>query len=111
MRTLIVAAVAAMGMTGLAIADEAKGPAVMTDAQMDLIVAGDVTTPGNTVFLGFDNPAPGDVHPGLPNFEGGNRSARADEATHPDTSASGLNGTFGPWSAHFASDVIVCNDC
>ena len=40
MRTLIVAAVTAMGMTGLAIADEAKGPAVMTDAQMDQVVAG-----------------------------------------------------------------------
>ncbi|MHA1537426.1 MAG: hypothetical protein ACTSUD_07710, partial [Alphaproteobacteria bacterium] len=42
MRTLIVAAVAAMGMTGIAIAiaDEAKGPTVMTDAQMDLVVAG-----------------------------------------------------------------------
>ena len=40
MRTLIVAAVAAMGMTGLAIADEAKGPTVMTDAQMDTVVAG-----------------------------------------------------------------------
>jgi hypothetical protein len=40
MRTLIVAAVAVMGMTGIAIADEAKGPAVMTDAQMDKVVAG-----------------------------------------------------------------------
>ena len=41
MKTLIVAAaVAAMGMTGIAIADEAKGPAVMTDAQMDNITAG-----------------------------------------------------------------------
>ena len=40
MRTLIVAAVAAIGMTGIAIADVAKGPAVMTDAQMDLVVAG-----------------------------------------------------------------------
>ena len=40
MRTLIVAAVAAMGMTGIAIAGEAKGPTVLTDAQMDLVVAG-----------------------------------------------------------------------
>ena len=40
MRTIIVAAVAAMGMTGIAIADEAKGPTVMTDAQMDTVVAG-----------------------------------------------------------------------
>jgi hypothetical protein len=41
MRTLIVAAaVATMGITGIAIADEAKGPVVMTDAQMDNITAG-----------------------------------------------------------------------
>jgi hypothetical protein len=41
MRTLIIAAaVATMGMTGIAIADEAKGPTVMTDAQMENITAG-----------------------------------------------------------------------
>ena len=84
-------------MTGLAIADEAKGPAVMTDAQMDLVVAGDLTTPGNFVFSGFDNPAPGSFHPGLSKRNG---------------AASGATGATGPWMAHFKSGgVIVCNDC
>ncbi len=36
---------------------------------------------------------------------------RCMDNTAPSTSASGRNGTFGPWSAHFASDVILCNDC
>ncbi len=40
MRTFLLATVAAMGMTGIAIAGEAKGPTVMTDAQMEQIVAG-----------------------------------------------------------------------
>jgi len=40
MKTLLVTAIAVIGMTGIAIADEAKGPTVMTDAQMDTVVAG-----------------------------------------------------------------------
>jgi len=105
MRTLIIAAVASMGMAGIALADEAKGPAVMTDAQMDLVVAGDLTLPnGRVVFSGFDNPAPGGAHPALPNFEGGKRSANAVGA--------GMIGTFGPWSTHFGGNsVITCSQC
>ncbi len=109
MRTLIVAAVAAMGMTGIALADEAKGPVVMTDAQMDLVVAGDLSLPnGNIVFPDFDNPAPGPVHPALPNFEGGKRNARADGAPAGDK----LLGVFGPWSTHFGGhSVVFCTGC
>jgi hypothetical protein len=69
MKTIIIAAATVMGMTGLAIADEAKGPAVMTDAQMDLVVAGDLTLPnGRVIFENFDNPntTRGDpFHPGM----------------------------------------------
>ena len=40
MKTLILAAVATAGLTGVAIAEGAKEPVVMTEAQMDQIVAG-----------------------------------------------------------------------
>jgi hypothetical protein len=56
MRTLIIAAVASMGMAGIALADEAKGPAVMTDAQMDSVVAG----AGRVSPFGSPNPNLGD---------------------------------------------------
>lgn len=103
MRTIIFAAAAVMGMTGIAFADEAKGPSVLTDAQMDMVVAGDLTLPnGHVVFSGFDNAAPGDWHPGLASALG-KRNSRADTAS---------GGNEGPWSAHFNSGgVIVCNDC
>ncbi len=39
MRTFLIAAAAAMGMAGIAIADEAKGPTVMTDGEMSNVVA------------------------------------------------------------------------
>ena len=55
MRILIVAAVAAMGMAGIAVADEAKGPVMLTDAQMDNITAG----------VGLDNIAIGAWFPAL----------------------------------------------
>ena len=73
------------------------GPLKLTDTQMDNVTAGDLTTHGNKVFVGFDNPAPGDFHPTL------------------------LKGvaTDGPWQAHFNSPtnknfpdgVIQCLDC
>lgn len=99
MRTLIVAAVAAMGMTGIAIADEAKGPAVMTDAQMDLVVAG-FTINGKTI-LTFEITA-GD--PLMIIVAGGQATVLPDvvfdNSNNGDTSHSfGV----GPWSAAFGS--------
>lgn len=70
-------------------ADEAK-PIELTAAQMDQITAGDLTLPnGRQIFVGFDNPAPGPVHPVF------------------------LNGvpSEGPWNAHFNSHMISCQDC
>ncbi len=101
MKTLFVAAVAAISMTGLAIAGEAKGPAVMTDAQMDLVVAGDLVTPGNTVFTNFTNPGGGGEFFGHPALT--KRNAMAVAAS---------DNNEGPWSAHFNSGgVVVCSVC
>ena len=60
-------------------------PIVMTDAQMDMVIAGDLKLPNDKViFEGVDNPAPGPLHPSF------GRSG----------TASGVNGgNEGPWSA------------
>ena len=91
--SLVVACAAACFATGVVVAedtvDESK-PIELTALQMDQITAGDLTTPGNKVFEGFDNPAPGDFHPAL---------------------LKGVH-TEGPWQAHFQTNgVIVCADC
>jgi hypothetical protein len=104
MKTIIIAAATVMGMTGLAIADEAKGPAVMTDAQMDLVVAGDLTLPnGRVIFENFDNPNTTRGDPFHPNFS---RNARAFEASSNSPNLGG-NGNEGPWSAHIMSPMIT----
>jgi hypothetical protein len=110
MRTFLVSTVISLAFGGMAIAGDEAHPVTMTDAQMDLVVAGDLTLPnGNVVFSGFDNPAPGDWHPGLSTQFGGKRSEQASNVS--GSNASGLLGTEGPWSAHFANDNILCNDC
>ena len=83
---------AAFLVSGAIAADEvttANEPIELSAAQMDQITAGDLTTPGNKVFSGFDNPAPGDFHPTL---------------------MMGV-GKEGPWHAHFNSHMINCEDC
>jgi hypothetical protein len=91
MKILLSAAFAALMLVGnIAQADEAA-PIELTVAQMDQITAGDLTLPNDKqVFLGFDNPAPGDFHPV---FE---RSGGRSE---------------GPWEAHFNAGPITCADC
>lgn len=88
---LVVCAVACL-TTGAVVADDEvdeSEPIELTALQMDQITAGDLTTPGNQVLTGFDNPAPGDFHPTL---------------------LMGV-GKEGPWHAHFNSPVITCQDC
>jgi hypothetical protein len=79
-------------------------PVELTAFQMDQITAGDLTSPGNQVFLGFDNPSPltlstpeGEVplHPALIAYL---------------TKQQG-RGAEGPWQAHFNSDRIDCTQC
>ena len=82
-------------------------PFVLSDGTMDRITAGDLTTPATVVFSGFDNAAPGTFHPAFNRDDpvlgdGGRRS--------PQGSLSSGNNE-GPWSAHFNSPVIVCNQC
>lgn len=81
-------------------------PLKLTNTQMDMITAGDLGLPnGKVIFVGFDNPAPGEFHP---NF---NRSPRALEATTGHgPSVSGL-GNEGPWSAGVVSPAIECIGC
>jgi hypothetical protein len=54
---------------------------------------------GNVVFDGFDNPAPGDAHPSLPEALGGKRSENAP------------TDNTGAWEAHMNSDKIDCDSC
>jgi len=76
------------------------GPLKLTDTQMDMVTAGGLILPsGTSVFVGFDNAAPGDDHPYF---------------AHPITLIPNLrhgrtmSGNIGPWSAHQNSDVIEC---
>jgi hypothetical protein len=91
MKSLLSAAfAAALLFANIAQADEAA-PIELTAAQMDQITAGDLTLPnGKQVFVGFDNPAPGDFHPVF---------------------LHGRGGSEGPWEAHFNAGPITCADC
>lgn len=89
----------------LAVGVANAAPLKLTNTQMDMVTAGDLGLPnGKVIFVGFDNPAPGEFHP---NF---GRSARAVEATtgHGPT-VSGWN--EGPWSAGVMSPAIECTGC
>ncbi|PKP72663.1 MAG: hypothetical protein CVT84_17575 [Alphaproteobacteria bacterium HGW-Alphaproteobacteria-6] len=77
--------------------------ALVVFATAGLALADNTNPSGNKVFEGFDNPAPGDLHPGL--------TARADRAVEAtDKDGDGV-GNEGPWSAHQNSDQIDCQDC
>ena len=70
--------------------DASAEPMKLSDTQMDSVSAGDLTLPNDKkIFEGFDNPAPGNLHPTL---------------------LMGV-GMEGPWQAHFNSDQINCADC
>lgn len=100
-KTLLVSLTITFLASGGAFAD----PISLNNAQMDGITAGDLTTPGNTVFEGFDNPAPGEFHP---NFD---RSPTAIDATTGHGPSLSGAGNEGPWSPHVVSPVITCADC
>ena len=118
MRALFSAAfAAAFLLSGPALADEAKPVDQsqlfqLTAAQMDTVTAGNLLLPnGETIFLDFDNPAPGDFHPTFHIDFGGRRSNTAAAATFEyngpvvdDPTASG--GNEGAWSAGVKSPVI-----
>ena len=86
-------------MTGIAIADEAKGPAVMTDAQMDLVVAG-FTINGKTI-LTFEITA-GDP---LMTIVAGGQATVLPDVVHDNSNNGNTSFNFGagPWSAAFGS--------
>ena len=81
-------------------------PLKLTDTQMDMVTAGDLGLPsGMTIFEGFDNAAPGELHP---NF---GRSGTAFTATTGHGPSVEGMGNEGPWSAGVASPAIECVGC
>ncbi|NNC65500.1 MAG: hypothetical protein HKN84_12000 [Gammaproteobacteria bacterium] len=95
MKAIISAAVAAILLSaGVALAEESK-PIELTEKQLDQVTAAGLGLPnGREVFAGFDNAAPGPLHPALLKFF-----------------ANGQPASEGPWQAHYNSPVIVCIGC